>query len=86
MIARSDFIGVPGFWIFGILDGHGANGHLVSDFAKKMIPHYIANIITGNSSKKQSKNDVSFAVAATSQKKKRKVNHNNYLPPLTTSS
>jgi len=31
--------------MMGILDGHGLNGHLVSDFIKKNMPGVLANLI-----------------------------------------
>jgi serine/threonine protein phosphatase PrpC len=33
-----DLSGVKGLWLFGVMDGHGINGHLVSDFVKKQLP------------------------------------------------
>jgi serine/threonine protein phosphatase PrpC len=30
--------GIEGLWMFGVCDGHGINGHLVSDFVKKNLP------------------------------------------------
>lgn len=32
-------------WAFGVYDGHGLNGHLVSDFIKKNIPIVAKNLI-----------------------------------------
>ena len=31
----------------GVFDGHGMNGHLVSDFCKRNIPLILSNIING---------------------------------------
>ncbi len=33
-----DFCGVKNFWLFGVFDGHGANGHLVSGYLKRYLP------------------------------------------------
>lgn len=33
----------------GVFDGHGINGHLVSDFCKRNIPLYLSGLINGNS-------------------------------------
>lgn len=37
-IIQKDFAGIKGCWFFGVFDGHGLNGHLVSDFCKQMVP------------------------------------------------
>lgn len=29
-------------WIFGVFDGHGQNGHNVSDYVKKHLPYNLA--------------------------------------------
>ena len=33
--------------MLGVMDGHGANGHQVSDFIKKTLPLTLANLIHG---------------------------------------
>ncbi len=33
-----DFNGLKGVYLFGVLDGHGINGHLVSEYVKKRFP------------------------------------------------
>lgn len=33
--------GIDGLWMFGVCDGHGINGHLVSDFVKKNLPRIL---------------------------------------------
>ena len=33
-----DLGGVRGLWMLGVMDGHGLNGHLVSDLVKKQLP------------------------------------------------
>ncbi len=37
--------GVDGLWMFGVCDGHGVNGHLVSDFVKKNLPRILSTAI-----------------------------------------
>jgi serine/threonine protein phosphatase PrpC len=46
-IAVKDLAGVKGLWFFGVMDGHGINGHHVSDFVKKYLPMVLANLIEG---------------------------------------
>jgi serine/threonine protein phosphatase PrpC len=31
------------YWMFGVFDGHGSNGHKVSHFIKKKLPEGIVN-------------------------------------------
>ena len=38
---------IKGLWLAGIMDGHGANGHLVSDYIKKTFPKVLSNLIMG---------------------------------------
>ena len=33
-----NFMNVKNFWFFGVFDGHGVNGHMVSDYLKKQLP------------------------------------------------
>lgn len=47
-----DLAGIKGLWLFGVMDGHGVNGHLVSDMVKKYFPIIMSNIINGVSSAK----------------------------------
>ena len=28
----------PSYWVFGVCDGHGTNGHFVSEFIKQRLP------------------------------------------------
>jgi serine/threonine protein phosphatase PrpC len=42
-----DLAGIKGLWMLGVMDGHGANGHLVSDLVKKNLPNILANLING---------------------------------------
>ena len=39
----SNINGLKNFSIFGVLDGHGKEGHFVSKFAAKYIPYQIMN-------------------------------------------
>lgn len=36
-----DFAGCKNQFLFGVYDGHGVNGHLVSDYIKKNLPHVL---------------------------------------------
>lgn len=65
-----------------VFDGHGMNGHLVSDFCKRTIPITLSNIINGGNGV-----DPIPAVATASQGKKRKnKGSRHFLPPLVSSS
>lgn len=44
---QKEFAGIRGCWFLAVFDGHGMNGHLVSDFCKKNIPLILNNIING---------------------------------------
>jgi serine/threonine protein phosphatase PrpC len=37
-----NFAGVEGLYFFGVCDGHGVNGHHVSDFVKKNLPKILS--------------------------------------------
>jgi len=43
-----DLGGIKGLWMLGVFDGHGINGHMVSDFAKKHIPYFLGNILNND--------------------------------------
>ena len=42
-ISKTYIKGMNNFNIFGVLDGHGPEGHLISQFASEFIPNYIIN-------------------------------------------
>ena len=42
-ISKTNINGITDFNIFGVLDGHGIQGHLISDFASKFLPNQIIN-------------------------------------------
>ena len=42
-ISKTNINGIKDFNIFGILDGHGIQGHLISDFASNFLPNQIIN-------------------------------------------
>jgi serine/threonine protein phosphatase PrpC len=44
-VCQRNFAGIENLWLFGVCDGHGANGHLVSDFVKKTLPKLLAGYI-----------------------------------------
>ncbi len=33
-----DFANMKSFWLFGVFDGHGLNGHFASDHVKQYLP------------------------------------------------
>ena len=44
-----DVGGVKGLWTFGVMDGHGVNGHFASGFCKQVIPSILSELIEGYS-------------------------------------
>ena len=42
-ISKTNINNISDFNIFGVLDGHGPQGHYVSEFASEFIPNYIIN-------------------------------------------
>jgi serine/threonine protein phosphatase PrpC len=71
--------GIKGLWILGIFDGHGVNGHMVSDFAKKSIPYFLSGLINNGN------NDNRNLISANGKKIKNKASKP-FLPPLVNSS
>ena len=43
LIAQTNVLKVDGFSIFSIMDGHGPNGHFVSEFTKNYLSHYYSD-------------------------------------------
>jgi serine/threonine protein phosphatase PrpC len=56
-IIVKDLAGVKGLWMFGVMDGHGVNGHLVSELVRKNLPGILSNLINGGNGLKYSSND-----------------------------
>jgi serine/threonine protein phosphatase PrpC len=44
-VVVKDLAGVRGLWMFGVMDGHGANGHHVSEMVRKNMPTILAELI-----------------------------------------
>ena len=44
-ILKTNINNIKDFSIFGVLDGHGPSGHLISKFASSFIPNYIINYL-----------------------------------------
>lgn len=44
-VCVKNLAGVEGLWLLGVCDGHGANGHLISDFVKKTLPRTTSKLI-----------------------------------------
>ncbi len=70
-----DIGGIKGLWLFGVMDGHGLNGHLVSDFVKKQLPASLGTLI-GNDLK------ISRHSISTEKRMKKRSSNDGYLPPL----
>ena len=76
--------GVDGLWMLGVCDGHGANGHLVSDYVKKTLPVITAKLIheaIGHISRKSSQNFLKNS-SGKPKNPKSKEGGGNILPPL----
>ena len=44
---QRELAGVPGLWMFGVMDGHGVNGHQASNFCKSAIPTILGLLMGG---------------------------------------
>ena len=44
-----DFAGMRDIWMLGVMDGHGVNGHLASQFVKIQLPLILTNLLAGQS-------------------------------------
>lgn len=44
---QKDFAGLKGLWAFGVMDGHGIQGHLVSGYVKTQLPLIVAKMLGG---------------------------------------
>jgi serine/threonine protein phosphatase PrpC len=42
-----DFAGIENLWMMGVMDGHGVNGHLVSNYVKSSLPKILINLLAG---------------------------------------
>ena len=43
-IIIENVLDLEGFSLYGVFDGHGSNGHLISQFIQKKVPEYFCNI------------------------------------------
>lgn len=39
------FCGPPGNWFFGVFDGHGSHGHLVSDYVSRNLAQKLYDLV-----------------------------------------
>lgn len=44
-----DFAGIKGLWSFGVMDGHGIQGHQVSGYVKTQLPLIMTKMLKGSS-------------------------------------
>lgn len=44
-VIHNDFAGIKNLWMMGVCDGHGAHGHLVSNFVKQNMPKILSDLI-----------------------------------------
>ena len=68
--------------MFGVMDGHGINGHLVSDFVKKNLPQILSSIIRGGAGYESHNNNVFYGEIHEKKKGAKVNNKNSFLPPL----
>jgi serine/threonine protein phosphatase PrpC len=86
-IAIKDLANIKGLWMFGVMDGHGINGHHVSEFVRKYLPAVLANLIEGGNGYDAFNTRKSLIADKKGLKKSVPTrNSPNYLPPLVTSS
>lgn len=79
---QKDLVGqVSGLWIMGVMDGHGQNGHQVSQFCKKIIPEALSMFVDGAVPK-----DLSLVNSKLVNKRKRGNSLKNFLPNITASN
>lgn len=69
-LIMTNVLGLAGFCILGVFDGHGTFGHLVSDYVKKFFDNYFRNFENYTSSKTQ--------LILTSEDVYKKIVDNNY--------
>lgn len=86
-IILKNFCNIEGLWLFGVCDGHGVNGHLISDFVKKHVPRILSSMINlaigGNAISKHKPGD---PINDTSKFKKKIIDARTILPPLVRNS
>ena len=44
---QKDFAGLKGLWAFGVMDGHGVQGHNVSQYVKVHLPQLMTKMLHG---------------------------------------
>ena len=75
--------------MFGVMDGHGLNGHHVSEFVKKNLPLALSSLINSSVGSNEMKNPRLSIVSAHRSVKKAvpsRTGINTYLPPLVKNS
>ena len=53
-IVLNNFANIRDHWMMGVCDGHGLQGHLVSNFVKVNLPKILQNLIWNNPLEKDS--------------------------------
>jgi serine/threonine protein phosphatase PrpC len=76
-----DLGNLKGLWMFGVMDGHGVNGHHVSDFVRKHLPNVLGSLIEGGNGY-DAFNTRNSLVSGKKSFKKSVPTRNNYLPSL----
>jgi serine/threonine protein phosphatase PrpC len=80
-LAVKDLGNVRGLWMFGVMDGHGINGHHVSEFVRKHLPNVLSSLIEGGNGYDAFNNRNSL-VSGKKNLKKSVPTRSNYLPSL----
>ena len=76
-----DLANVKGLWMFGVMDGHGINGHHVSEYVRKHLPNVLTSLIEGGNGY-DAFNSRNSLVSGKKGFKKSVPTRNNYLPSL----
>jgi serine/threonine protein phosphatase PrpC len=67
-VVIKNFFNLENNWFFGVFDGHGTDGHIISHYVKKTLPELIMSKFLKQVKQQKSQVHVTFASAAISQK------------------
>lgn len=43
-VCTRNLANIEGLWLMGVCDGHGTNGHMISDYVKKNLPKILSEL------------------------------------------
>ena len=82
-IIHKDFSGINNLWMLGVCDGHGLQGHLVSNFVKITLPKILNEIIHMQSTSQANNNhNGDDSLVGADHKKNKNKGGRYFLPPL----